>query len=214
MRQLKLITAAIAVLAALTALTAASAFAEEGFLPTTNFVGSGTGGKLQALGSLEITCTKTSILSGVMTNDKSGTVDVHYSGCSAFGFPANSLGDASGVILAPSNWELCLLNSTTLEFAIFLAPKAAVHIEVPLFGALIIVNGGVWGKITPNTKGKTKTISFSETSGDPAIASCGGKASTQTAEENENGKKEMSGLNGSATVEAENKTTEIEIMDT
>jgi hypothetical protein len=214
MKRLNLLAAAIAALSALSALTAASAFAEEGFLPTVNFVGSGSGATLHGLGGLEIPCTHISLLSGTMTNDKSGTVDVHYSGCSESTFPVNSLGDASGVILAPSNWKLCLLNSTKLEFAIFVAPKAAIHGEVPLLASLFVITGGLWGKITPNAKGKTKTITVSEASGDPAISSCGGEASTQTVEENESGKKETAALAATMTVEAENKTTEIEIMDT
>jgi hypothetical protein len=214
MKHLKLLAPAVVALAAFTALTASVAFAEEGFLPTTNFIGSGAGGALEALGSLQVKCAGTNILSGVMTTDKSGTADIHYSGCTTLGFPANSLGDNSGVILEPSNWELCLLNSTALEFGILLSAKAPVHIEVPLAGALVIKEGGIIGTVAGNALSKTKTLKFSETSGDPAITSCGGKSSSETLEQNENGKKEMVGLSGAVTIEAENKTTEVQIMDT
>jgi hypothetical protein len=213
MRQLRLGTLVVVAFAVVTAIAASAAYAEEGFLPTTNFVGTGGSSTTKALGGLELTCKALSIL-GSMTNDKSGTANLHFSGCKALGFPENSLGDSSGVVLVPSFWELCLRNPTTLEFGITFAPMAAVHSEIPLAGVLEITFGLVIGTIKPNARGRVKTIQLTSTNGDPAITACGGKEATMTIEQNENGKKEMAGISGEATIEAENKTTEIELMDT
>jgi hypothetical protein len=218
MKHIKLIAAAIMALAAITATTAATAYANqaEGFLPTTSFIGTGKGGSLATLGGKEIKCTGTNILSGTMETDSHGVVDIHFTGCTAFGiFTANSLGDSSGTILSVNLYLICLIEPKKLEFGIFLEPKTPVHIEAG--GILVTVQGGLIGTITPNAKGLKKTVSFKQKGGDTTPTSCTGtdgktKTANQTTTEDK-GTPSSSALEGSATVESQSGLTEIELMD-
>jgi hypothetical protein len=213
MRHHKLI-AATAALAAVLAGAAASANAESGFLPAQNFRGSGAGGTVTTLGGIfSLKCTGTSLLSGVMTNAKKGTADIHFTGCAALGASVNSLGDTSGVVLAPSNWELCLINEKELKWGIWLEPTTPVHVNLPL-SELQTIEGGIVAEIAPNASSENKTIKFTGTGGDPTPASCGGKTAKRTSEKNENKTKEMEAFTGEMTIEAETKGNKIEIMDT
>ena len=219
MRQLKLIAVAVMALAAI-ASTAATAYGAqaEGFLPKLPgfFIGSGGEGKLETLAGTSIVCKATNILSGTMETDSHGTVDVHYTGCKALGaFAANSKGDGAEVILAPSLWLLCLIEPKV--YGEWIEPRETVIVEVKAAGAKLAVTGGVIGKITENAKSLKKSISFKATKGDSEPKTCTGmdgktKTVNQTTELNANKKPESSGLTGSATIEAENKTTEVEIM--
>jgi hypothetical protein len=217
MRHLKLIALAVLALTAITATTATSALGAqaEGFLPTTKFIGEGKGGKLETLGKKQTTCTGTKILSGTMETDSHGTIDIHLTGCTAFGiFQANSLGDSAGTILSINLWLLCLMNSLGLGYGIWIEPATPTHIEAG--GILITSQGGIIGEIAPNAKSLKKTMTFSESNGD-SIRSCTGtkgetKNSNATLTEDK-GKPESAGLSGQATIEAEDKTTETEIMD-
>jgi hypothetical protein len=214
MRHLKLIAAAVTALAAIFAIAAGAASAEPGFLPAQNFKGSGAGGSLNTLGGLfSITCTGTNVLSGVMTTDSKGTADIHFTGCTALGAAVNSLADSAGVILAPSNWELCLINEKELKWGVWLEPTSPVHINLPL-SELTVVVGGVIGEITPNELSEAKKLKFTGKGGDPTPSTCGGKTANQTSEKNESKTKEMSALTGEATLESETKGNTIQIMDT
>jgi hypothetical protein len=220
MRYLKLIAAATMAIAAITAATATAALAAqaEGFLPQTNFIGESAKGVTFETASATLICKKASILSGTMATDSHGTVDIHYEQCTAFGFPANSLGDASGVILGLSLWLLCLIEPKTLEFGIWIEPVSPVHIEIPGVGQLLLVTGGIIGKIVSNKKALKQTIKFEGEKGKPKPTSCTGtdgktKTANQTSELNENKKPEGMNLKGDATQEASDKKTEVEIMD-
>jgi hypothetical protein len=218
MKHIKLIAVAIMALAAITATTASSAYAKaEGLLPEkTNFIGAGKGGRLLTLGGKEIKCGVTNILSGTMETDSHGTVDIHFLECKAFGiFAANSLGDLAGTILSVNLWLICLIEPKTLVFGIWIEPATPVHIEAG--GILVTVQGGLIGKITTNPLSLKKTVTFEQASGDPKPTSCIGtgletKKANQTTTEDK-GKAESSALEGTATLEAANKTTEMELMD-
>jgi hypothetical protein len=188
-----------------------------GLLPEkTNFAGTGKTNKIVALGGTEIKCEATNILSGTMETDHHGTVDIHFEKCKAFGlFEANSLGDKAGVILSVDLWLLCLITPTTLVWGIWLEPAKPLHLETA--GKLLTIKGGLIGKIVGNSKSLKKTITFTQKAGDTATTSCVGmdgktKTANQTIEEDK-GKPESSALEGEATTEAEDKKTELEIMD-
>jgi hypothetical protein len=219
MRHVKLITAAIMAIAAISALTATTAFGAqaEGFLPTTpEFIGSGAGGKLLTLGGKEIKCGATSIAAGTYATDSHGSTSITYTKCKAFGlFAANSLGDASETILAPSLWLLCLIEPKALKYGIWIEPTTEVHIEAA--GKLVKVTGGLIGEIGINAKSLKKTQTFKQKGGDPEPKTCTGadgklKTANQLTTE-DGGTGETSALEGTATTEAKDKTTEIEIMD-
>jgi hypothetical protein len=217
MKHIKLIAAAIMALAAITATTASSAYANEaeGLLLKSNFIGKGLGGKLLTLSGKEIKCETTNILSGTMETDSHGTVDIHFEKCKAFGvFSAKSLGDAEGVILSINLWLICLIEPKTLVFGIWIEPATPVHIEAA--GILVTVQGGLIGKITPNGKSKTKTVTFEQAGGDTKIPSCTGtdgktKTANQTTTEDK-GTPNSSALEGTATLEA-SPAKELELMD-
>jgi len=223
MRQLKLFAVAVMAFAAITAATASTVFGAraEGFLPKLAgfFIGSGTGGTLEALGGLSVSCTATSILEGTMETDSHGTVGIHYTGCKALGaFAANSKGDAAGTVLVPSIWLLCLIATKTLEYGIWIEPVGTVIIEVPAAGAKLSKTGGGIARIVENKLSLKKTLTFKGTKGDTEPKTCTGtdgkiKTANQTIELNENKKPESEALTGSLTIEAENKKTEVEIMD-
>jgi hypothetical protein len=219
MRHLKLIAAAIIALAAITTTTATATYANqaEGLLPEkTNFIGTGKGGKVITLSGKELKCEATNILSGTMATDSHGTIDIHFEKCKAFGiFAANSLGDTSGTVLAVMLWLLCLIEPKTLVFGIWLEPATPVHMEAG--GILTTLQGGLIAKITANPLSLKKTITFEQKGGDTGIASCIGtgletKKATFTLTEDK-GKAESAAYQGSATIEAADKKTELVLMD-
>ena len=196
MRHLKLITAALVAIAAITALTATAALGAqaEGFLPITSFTGKGGEGKVETLGGKVTTCKAFTVTGGAET-DSHGTATIDYTGCTAFGiFAATSLGEASGTILAPSLWLLCLIEPKTLTYGIWLESKAPVHIEAG--GKLVELEGGVIGSIEKNASSTTKTVTFKATTGDPDPKTCTGvdgktKTVSATTEEDGTGVKKL-----------------------
>jgi hypothetical protein len=207
---------AMIAIAATASVTTAPASAEEGFLPTTTFTGKGGAAKLQALSKLEIACTSKLILEGTMETDSHGRIfSIHFNLCKTLGLPANSLGDEKEVILVTLlTWLLCLINSATLEFGLYLEVPA-VHIEVPSLAALVEVSGTLIGKITPNTKGKERTVTFAQKEGDPTVKECKNekgevkKAELKTLEGGET-VKSSSGLDATDTLTT---AAETELMD-
>ncbi len=219
MRYLKLITAAVMALAVISALTAGAAFGAqaEGFLPTTNkFIGTGLGGKLETLGGKVTECGKTTITAGTYETDSHGKATIEYSKCKAFGlFTANSLGDKSEIILAPSTYLLCLITPQTLEYGVFIELTTPIHVEAA--GKLLTLAGGIIGKIVENTASLKKTLTFKASKGDSEPKTCTGvegkvKEANLTLTE-DGGKAESSGFTGTATIESEDKVTKVEIMD-
>jgi hypothetical protein len=214
-----MIVVAVMALAAITAMTAAAAVAEPGFLPKSNFIGKGTGGKLVTTNKGTIECGGVNILSGVMETDSHGTADIHYEKCKAFGlFAAKSLGDASETILAPGSvWLLCLIEPKTLVWGLWVEVNPASPVHVEAGGKLVEVKGGIIGKITENKKSLTKKLEFKQKASlsDPSeCTGTDGKVKKANQLTQEDGKApETSALEGNATVEAEDKKTEMEIMD-
>jgi hypothetical protein len=217
MRNMRAAIIAVMAIAAITSVAAATASAEEGFLPTTTFTGKGGPGKLLALSKLEVACKETSILEGTMETDSHGKIgSMHITGCKALGLPMNSLGDATEILLVPNaSWLLCLINSTTLEFGIFIELARGVHIEVPTLSELLELSGSIIGKITPNTKGTARTVTFEQKEGDPANKECKNekgevkKAELKTLESAET-VKSTSGLSATDTLTT---AAETELMD-
>jgi hypothetical protein len=167
------------------ALVATPAFGAPEFLSEfpnklVNFKQAGKG-SLKDLNSETTECQAASIL-GQIVSKSLAEVDAHFSGCTALGFPANSLGDGAGIILTGTmRVEICTVHELAVGFFfIFASP---LHVEIPSLGALLTVLGTFIGIITPdgvNTKGPVKLV-FKETSaktGDPEPTSCGGKTAS------------------------------------
>jgi hypothetical protein len=161
MRIFKTIGALVAVLAFSAFAIATTASAAETlwkWLPGS--VGETFKGEQKEKGTLEtepghhkITCAKAKILltdetlkaSSELTKEgstegKDATLElvmIHFEGCKAEGlFPANSLGDASEVILAHLEVHNCMIKKA--EFGLLILPLA-LHIEIPSLGLLITV---------------------------------------------------------------------------
>jgi hypothetical protein len=214
-RYLGLIAAAAVALVAITA-TAAAASQAGGFLPTTNFIGSSSGGRFVFAGGAEIKCNAMSILSGTMETDSHGTIDIHYEGCVTVPFTLTTLGDKSGVLLVPSLWLLCLIEPKTLAWGLWIEPDTPVHIEG--FAGLKSLKGGVIARIIGNAKSLKKTLEFNQSGGFSTPNTCtgmDGKVKTANLSIQEDASKESNSLafEGKATIESETKKTEVEIMD-
>jgi hypothetical protein len=190
---------ALCALAATIAASAASA--EEGFSPTTIYSGTGGEGFLETLAKEKVKCKAVSLLEGTMANPSEGGIgSIHFTGCTVLGFPANSLGDSKEVMLISNVFALvCLINPANLEFGVLIKLKETVHLEVPLASVLIGLSGTLIGKISPNAKGKVKTLTFEQLNGDAKPSSCTNTKSEKKTgegkyEQNENGKPENFGL--------------------
>jgi len=89
-------------------------------------------------------CKKDTILleTSKITGEKTIETNIHIEGCEVLGFPANSLGDASGIILVPLKGELCYFDKALTKAAVlFQIPP--LHLEVPALGQLIeIIKNG------------------------------------------------------------------------
>jgi hypothetical protein len=179
MRRLTVLGAALTALMVL-GMMASSAMAvlPEGLGTFPNNISKGEGGEgeLTTLsGGISIKC-KTNTVLGKIDTALTGTVDIHFKGCTALGaFSANSLGDEPGVILTGVlKWELCYTNKATKEVGIFIK-EVNSHIEVPSVGALINVTGSIIAKVTPTNKSQTGVFAFSaepSAAGDQKITEC------------------------------------------
>jgi hypothetical protein len=173
MKRLRIIGLALFALFALGAFAASMASAEEGILPNT-VTGSGEGktATLETTNKEKISCKTVNILEIKHTTDQKGTANLHFEGCLAEGaLPANSLGDASGVILSKVNLLICLVEPKTLVFGLLIAAVALPeHIEVPSVGQLVLVKGAVIAKLTSASKGKEFTFSLKGTKGEQSEA--------------------------------------------
>ena len=207
------------------ALTAVAASAEEGVLPGAGSKYSVTGEKatLEDSEGKQIVCKKVEGKSE-LTTDTHSLIILDFTGCTAAGFPLNSLGDASGTILTAILALVCLVSSTALLFGLFLEIEKflemnTVHIEVPAIGTLIDVTGAVIGHIlTAAGKKTTKfTVDLAGAKGEGNVKECvdekgGVKKTNLAAETNHNGKPLPASekvTNGLITFEKE-----VELMDT
>jgi len=164
MRIYKLIGALAAILAFSALAVAATASAEETlwkWLPGSakeTFKGTQVGeGTLQIAGSGSVECSGGSILLSFKEGttevhsellggsdsekEKDATLElvlIHFTGCKALGFAANSLGDATEIILVHAELHNCVINAAKKEFGLLILPLP-VHIEVPKLATLILV---------------------------------------------------------------------------
>jgi hypothetical protein len=170
MKQLRILGLALLALFALSAITASIASAEEGVLESPTFTVNGEKKvtKLKTLGNETIECTDVTGTGkflekvGEKDNHAEGTLD--FTGCTASGFPALTLGDAAGTFLVSALFLICLTNSATLQFGVLILLLETLHIEVPLIKALILVKGAAIGLLTKagEVKGEKFGVSFNE----------------------------------------------------
>jgi hypothetical protein len=182
MRGIKLISA-VALALMLTAVVSATAFAANPeFLPGekgTKFTGKSGKATLQIKGSNTITCKTSEVTkgNGELLGPKTATSTIDFSTCTAFGLPANSLGDASGIILVKVNSELCYISKAEKTVGIVFTLPSTLHLEVPSTKLLINVQGSFVGKIEPiNKKQATYTLVIEQKEGKQAIEKCEGGA--------------------------------------
>jgi hypothetical protein len=161
MKQLKIIGLSLLALLALGAFAASSASAVEGVLPL-NKKGFNVLGGVSKLETSEATIECKELLSskGTMENDVHGTATLDWLGCSASGFLAFSLGEKEpkevkeALILAKVLVLICLINSASLIFGVYVELDEPVHIHIPTLFTLVVVTGAVIGEVL--TKGLAK----------------------------------------------------------
>ena len=185
MRKLISVFAALSAVMALTAVGASTASAAlPEFLPGSGTFTATSGKGTLTAGAFSITCTKDKA-SGSITGAKTVESTVDFESCTALGFPANSLGDSSGVILTGTlKGELCFIKETApLEVGVyFTLPSGGIHIEIPAAAALDVVSGTVIAKAEP--------LNVSQTTGKliiaaPNLTKCGGKEASLKSAKNE-----------------------------
>jgi hypothetical protein len=204
MRGIKLVSAVVMALA-ITAVVSATAFAANPeFLPGTagaKFTGKSGKATLAIKGGSTITC-KESVVekgNGELLGPKTALAIIDFKGCTAFGLPANSLGDLKEIILAHVETELCYINKATKHVGIIFT-TLPVHIEIPSVGLLVSVTGSFVGLLEPvNIKQTGYTLNIAQAAGVQAIEKCeggaartllssvDGGANTQSGEEAEKG---------------------------
>lgn len=178
MQRFKVFGATLVALIALGAVMASASMAAlPEFSPSTaqKFKGTGKAGELTTLGGgIAIKCTANT-LEGTITGPNTGTVNITFTGCSALGFPSNSLGDAEKVILTGTlNYELCYINKAEKVVGVYISGVNS-HIEVPSLGVLINVTGSLIGQVTPVNSLKTGpyTFTFAQSgAGDQKFTEC------------------------------------------
>jgi hypothetical protein len=172
MKHLRIIGLAVLVFGALAASTAR---AEEGiFIPPNTVTGSGEGGTatLETPNKEQVSCTKVAILELIFTTAQKATANLHFEKCLAEGaLPANSLGDASGIILSKVNVLVCLVEPNALVFGLLIAAiTSPEHIEVPAVGQLVLVKGAVIAKSASANEGKEFKYSLKDKGGEQTEA--------------------------------------------
>jgi hypothetical protein len=175
MRRARNLSLMLLALFALGAYAAGAALAEEGVLPSgVTFTGTGKEDITETLTKEKLVCKEVSILEGIFTNDKEGTANVHFSGCTATALKVsvNSLGDAAGVILVKVKFTVCLVNPATLTFGAAVTPvENPFHVEVPATKELLLVAGTVIAELEgAGLKGKEQKAKLEGKEGDQKVA--------------------------------------------
>jgi hypothetical protein len=194
-----------------------AASAEEGLLPLkVPLTGTGGTSTLEDTKGNKVSCTSSTLLGTEFATDRTGTfADLHFKGCKAFGlFGANSVLDETAVVLTGSGTlGICLIDSTTLEFGVFLAFDKTIVIEVPAAKDKVEIKGSLIGALSPNNLGEVKTATFSVTKGMAGIKECEGKKAQLLISLN-GGAFIEAGKATTETLRATNGKTELELMDT
>lgn len=179
MRRFAVVGAALLAVLALTAIAASSALAAlPEFLPGSGVTITGTSGKgaLQIKGGGTIKCEKDVPL-GEINGAKTAAIDVHFEGCKAIGFAANSVGDAAGVILVKGTGTLCYLSKAAKTVGLSVEVSPTLQIEVPTAKQKIEVKGTIIGEAKPvNSSKTTGEVVFTQKEGVPGIEKCEGVA--------------------------------------
>jgi len=175
MKQLRITSQVLAVLFAFGIAASSTGLAAEGLLPQQGEKGaSGEGGEVVTsnLNKEELKCKDILVLNWRFLTGSNihGSAEFHFTGCTVLGFAANTLGDASGVVLRRRLFLLCLRNPKTLVFGVLLQSEETVHIEVPALKALLLEKGAIIAENLSGNKGKEFT--FAAQAGDPAVAEC------------------------------------------
>jgi hypothetical protein len=180
MKRFKPIGLLLLAIFALGAFAASTASAEEGFLPqqeTGNLLGGESKLELEG-GAAAINCKKldaSTFTASPKGSDKHSTGTIHWLECKASFFSANSLGDASEVILVPTELLVCLdaknaKGELLANFGVAGEVKG-VHLEVPALGLLVEVNGRALGTVE-GTKGKLFGSKFAGKEGKQTVTEC------------------------------------------
>jgi len=181
MRRFAVVGAALLAVLALTAVVASSAVAAlPEFLPSSGVIigGSSGAGELQIQGGGTVKCEKDKPL-GEITGPKTATIDVHFEGCKALGFAANSVDDKAkaGVILVKGTALLCYLSKAAKTVGLLVTISPKLEIEVPTAKTIITVEGSVIGEVKPINKSQTTgEVIFTQKEGKPGIEKCEGEA--------------------------------------
>jgi hypothetical protein len=177
MRRSTTVGAALLASLTLTAIAAGSALAAlPEFLPGSGVTIKGSSGKgqLQIQGGGTIKCEKDKPL-GEIIGFKTATVDVHFEGCKAIGFAANSVGDTSGVILVRGVGTLCYLSKVSRIVGLLVEIAPTLQVEVPTAKQKIEVKGTVIGEVHPvNSSQTTGEVLFTQKEGKPGVTKCEG----------------------------------------
>jgi hypothetical protein len=197
MRMFKII-GALALVLAFSAIGVATASAEETlwkWLPGSageTFTTSSAKATLEGLNGSKITCTKSKGTGELL---KEGTIEgkdatlglatITFEGCLVENvLPTNSLGDASGVILAHLEIHNCMIKPGDFGLLIKTLP---VHLEVPAVGLLINVEGDFVALLEATKNKKVFNLNAKQkAAGDQEITKCeGGNAETLTSSDDE-----------------------------
>jgi hypothetical protein len=188
MRRLRITGLALLALLALGAFAASTASAEEGVLPlkTLHFNILGKKGTLENNLKEKITCNE---LKGEgkfeeiekTGHDSHGSATLDFLECLVGGFLIWSLGEKvpakliESLILVPVLFLICLINSTTLLFGLYVeVMEPGVHLDNTSIGLLTIVLGSVIGDIlaAANTPAKLYLIHFNGKEGKQEFTEC------------------------------------------
>jgi hypothetical protein len=145
----------------------------------TSFSGKGAKNVFQDKGGASITCPEITITSGELTTEKTLGLAILSLGktCTTGGLAEESLGDASGTILAHVELHNCTISAGHAGLLIKFLP---LHVEVPSTKLLITREGSIIVEVTPNKKStKAYSLVVEQKEGKQAIEKCeGGEAHT------------------------------------
>ncbi len=177
MQRIRSVGATFIAAIALTALAAATASAAA----PTILPGSGTFTSTSGLGTLftkagsEIVC-KADTNKGTVLSAQKVDATIDFTGCTAFGLPMNSVGDAAGTLLVVLSGSACYVNKANKEVGLDLS-VTPLNIEVPAIGGKITIKGNVIGAFTPVNTNQTGpfALTFKQVSnGVQSITKCEG----------------------------------------
>jgi hypothetical protein len=137
--------------------------------------GTSGAGQLQIQGGGTVKCEKDKVLGELLTFTHLD-INVHFEGCKAIGFQANSVGDSAGIILVKGLALLCYINKALKTVGLNVEVTPTLQIEVPTAHQKVEVKGKVIGEVKPvNVKQSTSEVVFTQKEGKPGIEKCEGE---------------------------------------